>query len=399
MTEPIEVFLSYSHKDDELRQELSSHLSILTHLIKPWDDRAIDAGAEWAQEIAQNLERAEIILLLVSANFMNSDYCYGVEMEKALKRHQSQTAQVIPIIIRTCNWQKSPLGQLQAIPIDNRSVASYLNPFERDDCWFQVIQKVEKAAEQIKNHKIETMDVFSADLGSGVFLEMVKIPGGSFLMGSPDGQGDDEEHPQHLVTVPEFFMGKYPVTQAQWRSIAALPSVAITLELEPSGFKGADRPVENVTWYQAVEFCQRLSRLTSGEYRLPSESEWEYACRANTVTQFYFGDTLEANFANFRETVGQTTAVGSYPPNAFDLYDMHGNVLEWCQDNWHTGYQGAPTDGSAWIDSGASRRMVRGGCWDLNPRYCRSADRSYPNPDFQYDFLGFRVVCEAAKTL
>jgi sulfur relay (sulfurtransferase) DsrC/TusE family protein len=156
MTEPIEVFLSYSHRDDELRQELSSHLSSLTrqNLIKPWDDRAIDAGTEWAQEIAQNLERAEIILLLVSADFINSEYCYGVELKRALERYQAKTVQVISVIIRDCDWQESPLGQLQAIPSDNQVVANGRDKHGRDQYWLQVTREVRKAAKQIRDRKI-----------------------------------------------------------------------------------------------------------------------------------------------------------------------------------------------------------------------------------------------------
>jgi formylglycine-generating enzyme required for sulfatase activity len=240
----------------------------------------------------------------------------------------------------------------------------------------------------------KTAEFFAEDLGNGVLLEMVKIPGGTYLMGSPAGQGNDDERPQHSVTLSSFCMGKYPITQAQWLAVAALPHVEIPLNREPSKFKGESRPVEQVSWHEAVEFCQRLSRLTKHQYRLPSEAEWEYACRAGTTTPFYFGETLDENLANYGQNIGETTTVDKYPPNAFGLYDMHGNVFEWCADCWHGNYADAPTDGSAWIIGGnAEYRVLRGGSWNYNPADCRSAYRSYVAPANRDSLFGFRVFC------
>ena len=229
-------------------------------------------------------------------------------------------------------------------------------------------------------------------------LELVRIPGGVFLMGSPKDEQwrYEDEGPQHKVQVPEFYMGKHPVTQAQWKAVAALPQVERKLEADPSYFKGDDCPVERVSWYEAVEFCTRLSAHTGREYRLPTEAEWEYACRAGTTTQYHFGDTLTSELANY--DANQTTEVGSCPPNAFGLYDMHGNVWEWCQDHWHKNYKGAPTDGSAWDDQGESAsRVLRGGSWFFNPGDCRSASRSSDLPGFRYIYIGFRVSCRRCR--
>jgi formylglycine-generating enzyme required for sulfatase activity len=173
-------------------------------------------------------------------------------------------------------------------------------------------------------------------------LEMVAIPGGEFQMGSPQDESEryDREGPQHLVTIPPFFISKYPVTQAQWRFVAALPKMERTLKAKPSGFKGDRRPVERVSWWEAIEFCARLSEYTGREYRLPSEAEWEYACRAGTTTPFHFGETITGELANYESTVvygrgvespsrGQTTPVDQFGvANAFGLADMHGNVWE-----------------------------------------------------------------------
>ena len=228
-------------------------------------------------------------------------------------------------------------------------------------------------------------------------LQLVSIPGGVFLMGSPEDEPECSvnESPQHGVTVESFFMGKYPVTQAEWRAVAALPQVERKLEANPFHFKGDDRPVERVSWYDAVEFCVRLSAHTRREYRLPTEAEWEYACRAGTTTRYHFGDTLTSELANY--DANQTTEVGSYPPNAFGLYDMHGNVWEWCQDHRHKNYKGAPTDGSAWDDQRQNAvRVLRGGSWINFPRYCRSASRIISQPGNRVNGFGFRVVADVA---
>ncbi len=250
----------------------------------------------------------------------------------------------------------------------------------------------------ITNRRNLEAKYFVEDLGNGVTLEMVQIPGGTFTMGSPatEAKRYDSESPQHQVTVPAFFMGRYPVTQAQYQAIVGNNA---------SNFKGGNRPVETVNWNEAVEFCNRLSKNSGRNYRLPSEAEWEYACRALTSTPFYFGETITSDLVNYDGTVlpyasapkgvyrKETTEVGKFPPNAFGLYDMHGNVWEWCQDYSHDNYQGAPTDGSAWLTGGNSTtRLLGGGSWNLNPEYCRSANRIRYSPVFRFNNVGFRLV-------
>ena len=189
-------------------------------------------------------------------------------------------------------------------------------------------------------------------------------------------------------------MGKYPVTQEQWRAIAQLEKIEIDLDPDISHFKGDKKPVDSVSWGMGVEFCKRLSRLTGKNYRLPSEAEWEYACRARTTTQYYFGDNLDPSMANYGNNLGGTSLVGRFPPNGFGLYDMHGNVWEWCLDDWHGNYNGCPTDGSAWLNrndsqEGGRLKCIRGGSWNCGPRHCRSAFRSY---GYGYHYVGFRPV-------
>lgn len=254
--------------------------------------------------------------------------------------------------------------------------------------------------------------LFVQEIADGISLNMVSIPAGKFLMGSPESEKDrsKDEGPQHEVSVPGFFMGQTPITQAQWRSVATLPKVNIDMNAEPSRFKGDRRPVEQVSWSEAQEFCDRLSRLTQTQttYRLPSEAEWEYACRSGTTTPFYFGETITTEVANYNGNYAygngpkgkesqQTTDVATYPANAWGLYDMHGNVWEWCADHyWRENYQGAPIDGSVWNasnDSGSKFRSLRGGSRLNIPHLCRSASRKYDAPSYRYYGFGFRVVC------
>ncbi len=246
------------------------------------------------------------------------------------------------------------------------------------------------------------------DLDNGVILDMVNIPGGSFIMGEAPQNINSflkllfgrETLPQHQVDVPPFLMSKYPITQQQYQAI---------MGKNPSGFKGNNRPVDDVSFLNALEFCQKLSKRTNQHYRLPSEAEWEYACRAGSATPFHFGGSITTDLANYNGnqvygggTKGfyrqQTSEVGIFPPNAFGLYDMHGNVLEWCEDNWHSNYDGAPTDGSAWKSGGQiDFYVLRGGSWFNYPFACTSAFRCANSIDLSPSVMrrnvtGFRVV-------
>jgi formylglycine-generating enzyme required for sulfatase activity/tRNA A-37 threonylcarbamoyl transferase component Bud32 len=248
-----------------------------------------------------------------------------------------------------------------------------------------------------RNH---SANYFVEDLGNGVKLEMVEIPAGTFYMGSPENEvgRNDSEGPQHQVNVPNFFIGKYPLTQAQYQAI---------IGNNPAHFKGNNRPVERVSWNNAVAFCQKLSQKTGKNYKLPSEAQWEYACRAGTTTPFYFGESITPDLVNYDgngvyaaapkgQYRKQTTDVGTFPPNAFGLYDMHGNVWEWCEDDWQENYINAPVNGSALI-SRSDYKLLRGGSWNDFPGYCRSACRFNYSLDYHdYDLIGFRVVCSGA---
>jgi formylglycine-generating enzyme required for sulfatase activity len=248
---------------------------------------------------------------------------------------------------------------------------------------------------------------FVEDL-SGVSLDMVSIRGGTFLMGSPEAEKSRglDEGPQHPVSVPPFYMGRYQVTQAQWRTVALLPKIDRDLNPDPSNFKGENLPVEQVSWEEAMEFCARLSKKTGKFYRLPTEAEWEYACRADTTTPFSFGETITLELANYngnypygsvpkRVCREKTLPVGSLGvPNRFGLYDMHGNVWEWCLDSYQGNYRGAPSDGNIGRENGSRLRVMRGGSWHDIAGFCRSAYRNRNLPIFKNLNVGFRVVMQ-----
>ncbi|WP_254444632.1 SUMF1/EgtB/PvdO family nonheme iron enzyme [Anabaena sp. UHCC 0187] len=264
---------------------------------------------------------------------------------------------------------------------------------------FTTVTTLDKTGTKLKSNPNNEAKYFKEDLGNDITLEMVQIPAGSFKMGSPpDETGRQEsEGPQRIVNLSAFFMGKFEVTQEQYQQI---------MRKNPSGFPGKKRPVEKVSWYDAIEFCKKLSQKTGRTYRLPSEAEWEYACRAGETMPFYFGETITTDLVNYDgdynygdapkgENRGETTNVGSFPPNAFGLYDMHGNVWEWCQDDWHDNYTNAPNDGSVWTSQSGNRKLLRGGSWNDSPVFCRSAARSNHHLVVSLN-VGFRVVCSGA---
>jgi formylglycine-generating enzyme required for sulfatase activity len=258
---------------------------------------------------------------------------------------------------------------------------------------------------------------YTEDLGDGVKLTLMLIPAGEFLMGAPEDElkSRDNERPQHRVQVPQFLMGRYPVTQAQWRGVAGYPQESQELNPDPSGpseFKRDNHPVENVSWDDVQEFCQRLSTKSGKTYCLPSEAQWEYACRAGTTTPFHYGGMITPEVVNYDANYTYngspegvcrelTSEVGLLFTNEWGLHDIHGNVWEWCEDGWHDDYEGAPTNGQAWFESDKKelRRLLRGGSWDDPPENCRSACRSNASRDDRYDGLGFRVSCVSPSLL
>ena len=233
------------------------------------------------------------------------------------------------------------------------------------------------------DERVETID-----LGSGVKLEMIAIPGGSFLMGSEDF--DDTNKSVHPVTLSPFHIGKFQVTQAQWQAV---------MKTNPSHFKGDNLPVENVSWNEAVSFCEKLSKQTGQTYRLPTEAEWEYACLAGSTGKYCFGDdeALLKDYAWYNKNSGDKThPVGEKLPNNWGLYDMHGNVWEWCSDWYGKNYyaelakQGEAVNPQGPADG--DYRVLRGGSWFFSRMFARAVCRNYVLAAVRISNIGFRVV-------
>ncbi len=445
-----DIFLSYSSQDRERIAPLIQSLEQQGWSV--WWDRRIPPGKTYDQVIEQALDEARCVVVVWSQSSVQSEWV-KVEADEGMNRRI-----LVPVLIeeariplafrriqaaRLVGWQgESSDHELESLFDAISAILDKPEPAEETTrqsghIYEVLVQSPESAAEEVAQKPqvnktsepsfefdVVTVDAqgnvmerrkgraryFIEDLGDGVKLEMVEIPGGEFVMGSPDVEDDrlDCEGPQHWVKVSPFLMGKYQVTQAQWRAVTNLPKVKTDLKPDPSYFKGDNLPIEQVSWNDAIEFCARLARKTNRNYRLPSEAEWEYAARAGTTTPFAFGESIMPEIVNYRgnhpyavapkgEYRGETVEVGSLGvANAWGLYDMHGNVYEWCEDVWHDSYNGAPTDGSAWLsDEDPSRRILRGGSCNYSARSCRSAYRITIDV-FDIDLnVGFRVVVSA----
>lgn len=246
--------------------------------------------------------------------------------------------------------------------------------------------------------------LYYEDWDVGFDLEMVFIPGGSFLIGSLDHENlEVNEQPRQVIQIATLFMSKYPITQIQWRIVASLPKVSIDLDPDPAFFKGPHKPVENVNWFSAIEFCNRLQLHTKKSYRLPTEGEWEYACRAGTTTPFHFGEVLTSKLACYDGTKqyghgptgkrhSETTTVGYFnAANDFGLHDMHGNVWEWCNTKWIENRNFFMGDYLEWRNR-IRECVMRGGSWASASSACRSANRNKNNPTYKSSEVGFRVA-------
>ncbi|MGK7892330.1 MAG: SUMF1/EgtB/PvdO family nonheme iron enzyme [Xenococcus sp. (in: cyanobacteria)] len=441
----IQIFLAHAHEDKEAIFELYNRLKEAGY--KPWlDKKDLIAGQNWRSVIPEAIQESQLFIACLSKRSIAKRGYVQNEFKMALNQMASLPAKsiyLIPVRLDECEipnlrheeygidlrdlhwldyWESDGFAQLE------RAIAFQYGPFVQEREIADKIAEFEYVTvdETGREIKRETGQVsyYSEDLGSGISLDMVSIPGDKFMMGTEDEEIErlnekygkerfDNEKPQHEVTVQPFYMGRFQITQAQWKAIALLPKIERDLKLDPSHFKGDNRPVEQVSWYDAVEFCQRLSKRTGKEYRLPSEAEWEYACRAGTTTPFHFGEIIRTDLANYddnytypnaaqEEHRGQTTPVGSFAPNPFGLYDMLGNVWEWCQDDWHDNYKGAPKNSIAWVSEDDSTeaiyQVMRGSSWFNVPDYCRSAHRIYFKRDDRVDDIGLRVVSIALRT-
>ena len=419
------IFISHSHSDEAIAQKLFDFLIAAFPEFREEDILCTsdpNSGLSFdsntiSDQLKRNLKGAGALVGLITTDSLRSPW---IPFEIGAFWPTEKTIVLILGPGLTPETLSGPLKGWHSICIENDRAFEQLNQVinqleekldirqnvkrsRRDRCLRDFITQFRAWESRLAASEVSQLEQahFIEDLGNGLTLDMLAIPGGNFLMGTEDEEierlvreyGDEwftHEKPQHEVTVQPFFMGKYTITQAQYQQV---------MGRNPSNFKGYGRPVENVSWNEAVEFCKRLSKLTGKKYRLPTEAEWEYACRAGTTEPYHFGETIIDRLVNYRDRVRETTFVGQFLPNAFGLYDMHGNVWEWCQDDWHNNYEVAPKDGSAWLsDNKDGAKVLRGGSWLNEPRYCRSAYRIRYDPDNSNDRYGFRVACGGART-
>lgn len=336
------------------------------------------------------------------------------------KKNQINDEDTYPILSKIVDnfdtiVQKISLDSVPSSIINPKKTYPNIEKFTFETITFETEKKLFGLMSTIKKNIVtKTGQFFVEYIGEGVNVDMIFIPSGSFLMGSNNTEygRDKDENPQHLVKLNCFYISKYPITQIQWRTVSSFPKISRPLKNNPSFYKGDNLPVEKVSWLDAQEYCKRLSKYTGRTYRLPTESEWEYACRGNTKTSYFFGDTITPDFANYntetndnKKNTGQfdkkTTPVDNFYPNSFGLYDFHGNVWEWCEDHYANNYIHKPKNGSAFYGAmpkarcapANQPRVVRGGSWSLSSEYCRSAKRGNYAPDSNFNFIGFRIVC------
>ena len=459
MPDKVKIFISYARVNAEPVAEIYRRLKAAGY--DPWiDSEDLLPGVKWKDAIIKAVREADLFLLCISSQSSNRQGFIQREIKIAFDQLEEKTSDhiyFIPVRLEQCDlpekvedfqcvdwflngaWEKlekalriqaeklsgsrppkpqppSPLGktgsQATPMPVVARTAD------QPDEFPFVTIKLNDQGEEISQSRGVAKGQV--EDLGGGLMIEMIQLQGGEFWMGSTEADAQtafaeakryyenaDEkwykaETPRHRVNLSPFMMGRYAVTQAQWFEVMGdLPAIEAKL-------RGDDHPIVNVNWTEATEFCKELSRRTKHQYRLPTEAEWEYACRAGTNTHFAFGNTLSPEVANYRwnnpfgkgpkrEKLGKTLPVGSLEvANAFGLFDMHGNVLEWCSD-WYGDkyYQECKSQGVVNDPQGpksGSNRVIRGGGWSGNAVYCRSAYRFYDTPDDRSAYLGFRLV-------
>ncbi len=409
-----DIFICYSRKDK----------TIASKLVKIFKDRGwsvfidvtIQPGQRFDQVIKRELQQARAAVALWSAHSVDSDYVLdeaseakklGIlvpvrieDVERPYGFGRIQTADLL-------DWQGSPnhIGLCEHLlpaleKLLGKSSVEALDNTRAELKATTLLQKpllepiTTSPTSNIFDHPGKSFRDRLKNGGSGP--EMVVIPPGRFLMGSAPGEGRDDERPQHEVTIPQAFaLGRYPVTFADYDVFARERSRALP---DDESWGRDNRPVINVSWEDAAAYSQWLSDQTGRNYRLPSEAQWEYAARAGTTSRYWWGDEPGKNRGNFFDSGSQwsgkqTSPVGAFAANPFGLFDVHGNVWEWCLDNWHANYNEAPNDGSAWITNEKEPRSLRGGSWGLDTGSARAGYRTHLRPSGRSNRIGFRVCC------
>ncbi len=392
-----DIFICYSKTDASIANQLVEHLQK-----EGWSvfiDRKTPVGRRWHREIETELRAAKAVVVLWSEKSCESDYV----LDEA--EHGKRKDILFPAFIESVEYPYG-FGRIQAANLidwgnnaEHAGLTELLDSLRQhlnDHALESTVAKQPKPAQQTTKPKFTPSETFRDPLkAGGEGPQMVVIPAGHFLMGSPSNESGrrNSEGPQHEVQITKpFAMGVYAITFDDYDLFCK------NIRQEKPDAKGWGRekhPAINVSWHDAQAYCTWLSEQTGRCYQLPSEAAWEYACRAGTSTPYYFGENISKDQANFARNLGQTTPVGSYPANSFGLYDMHGNVWEWCQDTWHNNYENAPLDGFSWEDGKSQARVLRGGSWYGFPDFVRSAAHYGNDPDFGDYGIGFRVLCSS----
>jgi formylglycine-generating enzyme required for sulfatase activity len=395
-----DIFISYSNSDGTLTERLAKDLSGRGYSV--WWDTGLLGGENFRQVIARELAAAQVAIVIWTQDSVRSEWVLS-EAEQA--RAQGK---LLPVRARTLNPAAIPMpfGVFHTEVIDERDriAAAVVARLQQPGSSAPVPGAIETWPDASRTGR----SVGPQSLAGTEFRDMpdapllVVVPAGGFLMGSPSSEvGRDKiEGPQRRVRIgAPLAVGRFPVTFKEWDLFSERTRSAY--RPADNGWGRGELPVVNVSWDDAATYCAWLSNTTGHAYRLPTEAEWEYCCRAGTTTRYFLGDTISAEQANFNASAHplpgssnafrrRTTPAGQFPANGFGLSDMHGNVSEWVEDPWHEDYVQAPTDGSAWNGIGA-RRVLRGGSWYDYPQHVRSAHRAWAVPSERAKNIGFRV--------
>jgi formylglycine-generating enzyme required for sulfatase activity len=380
MEELKHFFFSYAREDAEFVLKLAKELRAVG--VKLWLDQLdIFGGQRWDYAVEGALKACQGMVAVLSPESLASNNVMD-EVSYALDEGKL----VVPVILRACD-----------IPYRLRRVQHIDFTTGYDMGFAQLLRalRIDQPAQPLESDvpKVDEEPKTFRDGDASWCPELVEIRPGKFLMGSPPeevGRRRDEG-PQHEVTIRyRLAVSRYPVTFAEWDACTAAGGIDGRRPKDWDWGRGR-RPVIDVTWYQARKYVAWLSKQTKKPYRLLSEAEWEYACRAETTTRYFYGNEITKDKANFGRTHGRTKKVGAYPPNAFGIYDMHGNVFEWVLDEWHDSTT-AHSDGQPNIADNTPRRCVlRGGSWYDDPRSLRAAARYWRGPSEATNKIGFRV--------
>lgn len=426
----IDVFIAYARKDVAYLDALRTYLKPLSrkNSINIWYDGEIAPGTVWEEQVKANLHNADIILLLVSAYSLDSDYFHDKEMADALKRHAEEKTIVIPVILSDCIWEITDLQHLQALPQNGKAIKEW---DDESRAYANIVRGLLKSIEAVKQRQMEgnkaleakeqnkrqaqikrrkkeeedkeqkglkatkppvQPDPINKELPFSIqqlIADMVPVKGGTFKMGCTKEQGDcqENEKPVHEVRLSDFSIGQYEVTQEQWQAV---------MGSNPSHNKNCKLcPVENVSWNDIQDFIKKLNKQTGKNFRLPTEAEWEFAARGGKESKgfkYAGGDVVDEVAWYNGNSDNKTHPVGKKKANELGLYDMSGNVWEWCAD-WYDGnyYAKSPADNPQGPSTG-TYRVYRGGSYFSDPIHCRPAYRGYWLPDHRCNDIGFRLV-------